>query len=222
MTAEEMIPDTLNPAHDPRFWCLPPVRDQASETRSRKGKGYPMYLVAQGRRVGIWKNWTAAEAAVTGFPSAAYRGHATVDSCIEEWQVHCQLGLHPHPPCPTPTPSITAANPDIANSAALALGRLTLGTASGPSKTRRAPSWTSSVTSALSTMSSVISSDWDDTPEIARYFALWRGQIVHTQRERARADFMAAEAKGVKPRVLSTSLYEEAQAFAEGVHWVDD
>ncbi|KAJ7817253.1 hypothetical protein B0H14DRAFT_3474731 [Mycena olivaceomarginata] len=48
MTAEEMIPDTLNPTHDLKFWCLPPVRDQASE---RQNGRYPMYLVTQGRTV---------------------------------------------------------------------------------------------------------------------------------------------------------------------------
>jgi hypothetical protein len=57
MTVGEMIPDTLNPAHDPKFWCLPPVRDAPSEHRR---KGYRMYLVSQGRAVGVWYNWYAA------------------------------------------------------------------------------------------------------------------------------------------------------------------
>jgi hypothetical protein len=54
MTAEEMIPDTVNPAHDPKFWCLPPVRDQPSEYHKNR---FPMYLVTQGRAVGVWHNW---------------------------------------------------------------------------------------------------------------------------------------------------------------------
>jgi hypothetical protein len=54
MTAEEMIPDTINPAHDPNFWCLPPVRDQPSKRQKNR---YPMYLVTQGRVVGVWHNW---------------------------------------------------------------------------------------------------------------------------------------------------------------------
>ncbi|KAJ7933638.1 hypothetical protein B0H13DRAFT_1855881 [Mycena leptocephala] len=43
MTHAEMIPDTHNPTHDPRFWCLPPVRDIPSET-GRSGK-FPMTIV---------------------------------------------------------------------------------------------------------------------------------------------------------------------------------
>jgi hypothetical protein len=54
MTAEEMIPDTVNPEHDSQFWCLPPIRDAPSE--SHVGR-FPMYLVSQGKSVGIWHNW---------------------------------------------------------------------------------------------------------------------------------------------------------------------
>jgi hypothetical protein len=54
MTAEEMVPDTQNPDHDPQYWCLPPVRD---EPIGGQRCGYPMYLVTQGRSVGVWHNW---------------------------------------------------------------------------------------------------------------------------------------------------------------------
>jgi hypothetical protein len=53
MTAAEMVPDHANPAHDPRFWCLPPVRDRPTNTAGR----YPMYLVSQGWQVGVWHHW---------------------------------------------------------------------------------------------------------------------------------------------------------------------
>lgn len=53
MTINEMIPDRTNPAHDPRFWCLPPVRDSPNGKPGR----FPMYLVSQGRKVGVWHNW---------------------------------------------------------------------------------------------------------------------------------------------------------------------
>jgi hypothetical protein len=53
MTIDEMIPDHTNPGHDPRFWCLPPVRDKPNGTPGN----YPMYLVSQGRQVGVWHNW---------------------------------------------------------------------------------------------------------------------------------------------------------------------
>jgi hypothetical protein len=54
MSAAEMIPDNENPAHDPRYWCLPPVRD---ERNAKPQGGYPMYLVTQGRSVEVWHNW---------------------------------------------------------------------------------------------------------------------------------------------------------------------
>jgi hypothetical protein len=54
MTMEEMVPETGDPTHNPRYWCLPPVRDEPSEDRIN---GYAMYLVSQRRSVGVWHNW---------------------------------------------------------------------------------------------------------------------------------------------------------------------
>jgi hypothetical protein len=56
MTAEEMIPDLRDPERDSRFWCLPPVHDTPSESEGGRDR-FPMYLVSQGRRVGVWHNW---------------------------------------------------------------------------------------------------------------------------------------------------------------------
>jgi hypothetical protein len=39
-------------------------------------------------------------------------------------------------------------------------------------------------------------------------------------RRKAKRDFLSAEGAGEKLCVLSTDLYDEAQAFSEGVHWV--
>ncbi|KAF8210710.1 hypothetical protein K438DRAFT_1808082 [Mycena galopus ATCC 62051] len=120
MTAEEMVPDDQNPDHDPHYWCLPPVRDESS---GRQSEGYPMYLVTQGRSVGVWHNWTVVNAVVSGHSGGAQRGHHTMASCIAEWQQHCVLGVHPHPPAPshtgtasvttrlTPRPALQHANP---------------------------------------------------------------------------------------------------------------
>jgi hypothetical protein len=57
MSVEDMVPDTANPAHDPRFWCLPPVRDKPSERDIGKQGKFPLYLVTQGQLVGVWHNW---------------------------------------------------------------------------------------------------------------------------------------------------------------------
>jgi hypothetical protein len=56
MTAAEMIPDNINPAHDSQFWCVLPMHysPNASEAGGRK---FLFYLVTQGHKVGIWRNW---------------------------------------------------------------------------------------------------------------------------------------------------------------------
>ncbi|KAJ7170446.1 hypothetical protein C8R43DRAFT_1120876 [Mycena crocata] len=95
ISRDELIPDEFNPAHDPRYWCLPPRRDH--EALAQEGGRYPMYLVTQGRMCGIWKSWLITKAMVDGYPSGAQRGHKSVEACVEEWQLGCSLGLHPHP-----------------------------------------------------------------------------------------------------------------------------
>jgi hypothetical protein len=54
MTLGEMIPDTENPEHDAHYWCLPPIREVEG---GEEGGRYPMYLVTQGRKVGVWRSW---------------------------------------------------------------------------------------------------------------------------------------------------------------------
>ncbi|KAJ7074819.1 hypothetical protein B0H15DRAFT_806620 [Mycena belliarum] len=96
MTPAEMVPDTQNPDHDPRFWCLPPIREDLTKPHRQTG-GAPLHLVTEGRQVGIWRSWTVVQEMVQGYSGAAHRGHASVPDCIEEWQRHCILGAHPHP-----------------------------------------------------------------------------------------------------------------------------
>jgi hypothetical protein len=109
MTINEMIPDRTDPARDPRFWCLPPVRDSPNDTSGR----FPMYLVAQGRQVGsgttgmfglwLWHRHadcagrTVVKAMVSGHSSGTQGGHRTMAGCVAEWQEHCLLSVHPHP-----------------------------------------------------------------------------------------------------------------------------
>ncbi|KAJ7813471.1 hypothetical protein B0H14DRAFT_2604944 [Mycena olivaceomarginata] len=84
MTAEQVIPDSFNRAHDLRFWCMPAMHNSPRE--SGLGSRYPMYLVTQGRKVGIWNNWTAAQSMVSGYPDSAYHGHHTVGPMIIGWE----------------------------------------------------------------------------------------------------------------------------------------
>jgi hypothetical protein len=56
MTPEEVVPDTRTQHHDPRYWCLPPMREDPDAVVSIGG-GYEFHLVTQGRQVGVWRNW---------------------------------------------------------------------------------------------------------------------------------------------------------------------
>ncbi|KAJ6538046.1 hypothetical protein B0H19DRAFT_1181600 [Mycena capillaripes] len=96
LPVEEMVLDRQTAGHDPRYWCLPPMRDDPDEVVRVSG-GYEFHLVTRGRQVGVWRNWTVAQSMVTGYPDAAHKGHHLYVSCTTEWQAHCQLGVHPHP-----------------------------------------------------------------------------------------------------------------------------
>ncbi|KAJ7832281.1 hypothetical protein B0H13DRAFT_2371030 [Mycena leptocephala] len=206
MTADEMIPDTTHSSHDPQFWCLPPVWDQPSEGATQ-GK-FPMYLVTQGRKVGVWHNWTVVKPMVSGYPSGAYRGHKTMNSCVLEWQEHCALGVHPHPVDPGLLVGRAATVPP-AQAGLLHAAR------------QRDDDSSVSGVSVAST-SSITATTWEeDAAGPMRYFAIWGGRIVFTDRAEAKAAFLEAEAEGAKPRILSTADYDEAQAFSESVFWCD-
>ncbi|KAJ7019390.1 hypothetical protein C8F04DRAFT_1276304 [Mycena alexandri] len=77
MTAQELVPDINTPGHDTRYWCLPPVREDADDVVPIGG-GYEYHLVSQGRQVRVWKNWTVAQKMITGFPNSAHKGHHTL------------------------------------------------------------------------------------------------------------------------------------------------
>ncbi|KAF8196391.1 hypothetical protein K438DRAFT_1968108 [Mycena galopus ATCC 62051] len=226
MTANEMIPDTFNPLHNPEFWCVPATRDMASEKCSG---GYPMYLVTQGRQVGIWKNWTMAKTMVDGYPESAYRGHHSVEGCIQEWQLHCALGVHPHPvdpglsspPAPVGTRTLAYQRGRPVDPRLQAkLKKYCMPILPGSSTTSSQVG--SEDSESISSCSSVTAETWADVPAASRYLALWRGNIVYSDRQTAKAAFMLAEQRGGKPCILSTTDYEEAQAFSEGVYWVED
>ncbi|KAJ7105661.1 hypothetical protein C8R44DRAFT_745812 [Mycena epipterygia] len=81
---------------------------------------------------------------------------------------------------------------------------------------------TTRMSSSVSTSSSVTACSWVEVPAVARYYSIWQGGIIYTERVDAKAEFQSLEAEGGKPRLLSTESYDEAQAFAEGVHWLSD
>ncbi|KAJ7701649.1 hypothetical protein B0H14DRAFT_3649892 [Mycena olivaceomarginata] len=151
---------------------------------------------------------TVVKAMVNKYSGGAQRGHYTLKGCIDEWQEHCALGVHPHPPRPTTAEAASiddgSGNGNSQEFCTLNLGALSLGS-------------TVETTSAStpSSVSSVTATTWAAVPPVARYFALWGGRIVYTDRGDAKAAFLKAEAAGTKPRILSTTDYDEAQAFSE-------
>ncbi|KAJ6574046.1 hypothetical protein B0H19DRAFT_1253803 [Mycena capillaripes] len=227
MTFEEMVPDTRDLARDSRYWCLPPVRDQPADVQ-----GNQMYLVTQGIKVGIWYNWTTAKAMVSGYSSGAQRGHRTMTGCIKEWQQHCVLGVHPHPADPrgasqevraTAGPAKSRARPvepklqaELKKYCLPDFSGLTLDAAG---QNLRALSEISAPTDSTSISS--VATTWPEVPEASRYYAIWGERIVYTDRVEAKAEFLWEEAEGHKPRILSTTDYDEAQAFSEAVYWCD-
>ncbi|KAJ7121794.1 hypothetical protein C8R43DRAFT_1136479 [Mycena crocata] len=270
ITQEEMIPDQDNPAHDSRYWCLPPRRDR--EALPQQGGRYPMYLVTQGRICGIWKSWLITKSMVDGYPAGAQRGHQSVEACIDEWQLGCSLGLHPHPvdpaiinssrfpaapvqahaaspsgtpphsPSPSSSPPSSPSSPCLAPRASQA-SAAEISPFSPPRERARpidaglqeqmlkycvpnglgvseSPAAVESSSSTLSTVSSLAASS--AIQEGARYYAIWGEHIVYSNGRQAKHGFLAAEAEGKSPRLLSTENYDEALAFSEAIHWVSD
>ncbi|KAJ7234291.1 hypothetical protein C8J57DRAFT_1531831 [Mycena rebaudengoi] len=214
MTVSEMVPDTQNAAHDPRYWCLPPQRDSPNAVVGEPNKGkFTLYLVTQGQVVGTWRNWTVAKAMITGFSGASHRGHRSYEACVVEWQQHCALGVHPHPA----DPALVGAD----------------GTGSGPEDklaAAKVPSWKGkAVDPALQAemkkycmpnlpKAGPSRDDADDQgPHPARYSAIWGGRIVFCSRYEARCAFVAAEERGLEPQLLSSDNFTESQDFAEAL-----
>ncbi|KAJ7432956.1 hypothetical protein B0H11DRAFT_2259903 [Mycena galericulata] len=230
MTAAEMIPDDLNPLHDRRYWCLPPVCDRPSEA-GNTGR-FPVYLVGQGRIVGIWHNWTAVESMVTGFPGGSQRGHQSQEGCVREWQVHCALGVHPHPADPVCSPegreSLREATPIPAGKGGLGVGRSVEAGLQAALQKHCMPDLSgytqspSSTSTASSSGKSKSTSSWKRVPHSARYYAIWSGGAVFTERALAKEAFREAENRGGQAQVLSTHDFEEARAYSEGVYWISD
>ncbi|KAJ6530770.1 hypothetical protein B0H19DRAFT_1082481 [Mycena capillaripes] len=122
-----------------------------------------MYLVTQGRRVGVWYNWTIVKAVVDGYPSGAQRGHQTMKSCVAEWQQHCVLGVHPHPMDP----------------ALLTTGNGTPRGMTPPAAISRSPS--PGLREELG-QAELVATTWVDVPEVTRFFAIWGGRIAYSDR----------------------------------------
>ncbi|KAJ7810497.1 hypothetical protein B0H14DRAFT_3480547 [Mycena olivaceomarginata] len=94
LDASDMVMDHRG-TRDPKYWCLPPFRGDAK--RPPATRGYQYHLVWQGRTVGIFDTWAAADASLSGYPGSGNKGFHTIEECIDAWQTMCPLGLHSTP-----------------------------------------------------------------------------------------------------------------------------
>ncbi|KAJ7902913.1 hypothetical protein B0H14DRAFT_3422375 [Mycena olivaceomarginata] len=227
MTSTDMIPELDNARTIPDSGAFHHVR---RVERSWNGK-LPNVSCDAREECGCLAQLTVVKAMVSRYPSGAQRGHHTMQGCIAEWQQHCASvsTLTPRNPnaqqlrsdqfqAPSGIATCRGTGPPDGPFCMPNLQGLALAEPSHQKGDTRSASPES--TSVSSTSS--ISTTWEEVPETARLFALWCGRVVFSDRGEAKEAFLKAEARGGKPRVLSTANYDEAQAFSEGIYWVDD
>ncbi|KAF8210235.1 hypothetical protein K438DRAFT_1959509 [Mycena galopus ATCC 62051] len=89
---------STNPNDNERYYCIPPFHGVGDQEAQRSGL---FYLVSQGRVVGIFDDWLAAQASVSGFPNNSHRKYSSIKECNEAWRSLCRWGMHDHPVDPT-------------------------------------------------------------------------------------------------------------------------
>ncbi|XP_020267022.1 uncharacterized protein LOC109842573 [Asparagus officinalis] len=87
------------------------------------------YIVKRGRRCGIFNNWEDCKKQVDKFPNAAYKGYATYEEALVEWDKHsiacdsASNSRHVQTPFYVPTPdSASSSRTTISPNYAFALG----------------------------------------------------------------------------------------------------
>ncbi|KAJ7759854.1 hypothetical protein B0H14DRAFT_2973902 [Mycena olivaceomarginata] len=190
MTAEEVIPKTDNPAHNSRFY------------EDRRGGGYPIYLVSQGRAVG------------DGCEVDGERSSVRCAAWLSHDGRHCTLGVPPTSRCSrrdAPT-----AGCDTGNGRTVEVERAPSGTGTSSSPTNRSlsledvattPSAADDLSSSVSSPLSITSTEWVTMPDAAA--EAWEV-------------FVEVERREEKPKILNTTDYDEVQAFSEAIYWLCD
>ncbi|KAJ7754663.1 hypothetical protein DFH07DRAFT_959685 [Mycena maculata] len=215
LPVEEMIPERDNVAHDSRYWCLPPVREDLTVKMSGKA----MYLVAQGCQCGIFRNVSVAKVMAQGHPKGVWHGHDTTEGCIEEWQRHCALGLHPHPADPLlPAPMSASPRKNRSGSVLLGKGKRVDAKLQADLQQFCMPKLDLPQPSSSASLSSLSSLSGSSTaPAAPTYFAVWNGRKVYSNQNKAKEAFIAAARAGGKETLLTTPDYDEAHAYAMGI-----
>ncbi|KAJ7340643.1 hypothetical protein DFH08DRAFT_874935 [Mycena albidolilacea] len=198
-----MVPNETTEGHDPRYWCLPPVHYEPDAV-SAVGGGYEYHLVMRGREVGVWKDWTVAQAMVSGFPNSGHKRHHSYEACVAEWQRHWLLGVHPHPVA-SRLPSKSASTPQKE----VAASSITTVSSISP---------ISSVATGISTMSMT---ERGSTPHLnahpsPRYYAISGGGQVYSTKHAAKLAFDRDVEDGGEPNLLLTEDFDVVLVFAEG------
>ncbi|KAJ7129687.1 hypothetical protein C8R44DRAFT_872921 [Mycena epipterygia] len=206
MTTEEMVPDTQNPLHDLRFWCLLPIQeDLTSASLSRSQRGAVLHLVTQGRQVGS-------------------AGHGDwIPQCVQSRPWHnaqmCGGVAAALPPQRAPTPcGPCAASLTCGWSGDTPIFTLENGV----------PSAGCCSSSALQVIFDIIdiygldpfALDVVGRPPCSTLQVLRVAQRARGVQRPAKAAFMAVMAAGGMPECMSTDVYDEAQAYAEGVIFI--
>ncbi|KAJ7118521.1 hypothetical protein C8R43DRAFT_1137268 [Mycena crocata] len=209
---DEMVPDNRGAGRDPRYWCLPPIRDDANdeEVQSPRKSNWAYYLITRGRMVGVWRRWTVAKLMVNGFPDAEHKGHHSYESCIAEWQQHCPLGVHPHPV----DPSNARGTKGRGSAPAAKPGTAPLSSSGKKPATQARPR--RSLSTPPSNAPLVDSRGEGRMRDEPRYFAIWGAEIVYSTRYAARLAFDEVVEEGNEPELLSTSDFDMAVAYTSG------
>ncbi|KAJ6448417.1 hypothetical protein C8R47DRAFT_1231037 [Mycena vitilis] len=239
-----LVMDDRENGKDSRYYCLPPFYGDITSIPSPQGKrGFPLHLVFQGHRVGIFKTWAEAKASLTGYPGSGNQGCYSVDECIDVWQGMCPPGIHPHPADPAfmRTPSASAAT-FVNTSPRKGRGQSTSGSGSGSgsgaesaspvkregsaqSLSNQAPAPTGPPNAQLLAdlkrlCSPIRSASPTRTPRGASEhhaymnFAIRGDGVISSSPLRSRARYLELQRQGAAPDMLVTRSFEHASLFA--------
>ncbi|KAJ7088019.1 hypothetical protein B0H15DRAFT_949833 [Mycena belliarum] len=215
---EQMVRD-VGGAHDPRYYCLPPLHFDPAHPAKRPRKGAAFHLVSQGRIVGLFDSWLAAQASVSGFEGSAHQGFDSIEEATEAWQDLCHLGVHPHETNPkvrheAVPPRGGEADEGAAPSSVSVPGARSSRPAAKPSPSKPSPS--KSLPSALSApvqrQSRPVSVAEDEGATMN--FAIRGSGIVSSDPEESRARYQELQQRGEAPEILLTRSFAQAVFFA--------
>ncbi|KAJ6522919.1 hypothetical protein DFH09DRAFT_1421274 [Mycena vulgaris] len=215
MGADELVMDKRG-EKDSRFYCLPPFHgdrrlgvSSPSKTRGR----FPLHLVFQGHRVGLFSNWAEAKTSLSGFPESGNQGYHSEDEAIDAWQAMCMLGVHPHPVDPAFVRALSASASALVNTSPW---KSELRQGAGSHVKREDPSASSQKQQAIlqpaPSARQTPAPESDNGPHIN--FAIRGGGIISSSANRSQERYQQLQREGAEPDMLVTRSFERASLFA--------